>query len=272
MNIQGFYEYVILRDILAFVLPGSISLAGIYMVIAQTMGIDRWQKAIPFLSGLSPFLSTILIILVSFLLGHIWDMLYRKAFQKRSFFQRVEKIEEILIGDKDADPNSAKNHLANQIRLAVGQFLNIDWKKTPIEHWIGSKKAYEMSLLLSYWIEEEDPKLFGVEVARPIVQAHFLIACGLALIFFGVCNLIILLIQWATIAPIVESDPLIIILLVAISSIFGYTLIIQGIHKRDVIVEHAFRVFYVVWQKRVFEQRAGLKSAVNKASRSKITT
>lgn len=254
MNIQGFYEYVILRDILAFILPGGISLAGVYM-IAQAMGIERWQKAMPFLSSLNPFLATTLIILVSFLLGHVWDMLYRVVIQKRSFFQRVKKIEEILIGDKDADPNSAKNHLANQIRLAVGQFLNIDWRKTPIEHWIEAKKAHEMSVLLSYWIEEEDPKLFGVEVARPIVQAHFLIACGLASIFFGVCNLIILLIQWTDIVPTVESDLLIIFLLMLISLMFGYTLILQGIHKRDVIVEHAFRVFYVVWQKRVFEQK-----------------
>jgi len=244
MNVQNFYEYVILRDILAFILPGGISLAGFYL-IAQAMGFERWQKAMPFLSTLSPFLSTVLIILISFLLGHVWDMLYRKLIQKRSFFQRVKKIEEILIGDKGEDPDSAKNHLAKQIRLAVGQFLNIDWKKTPAEQWIEAKKAHDMSVLLSYWIEEEDPKLFGVEVARPIVQAHFLIACGMASIFFGACTLAVKSGFW----------------IMLIFLIFGLVLIFQGLHKRDVIVEHAFRVFYVVWQKRVLEQKARLKSA-----------
>lgn len=254
MNIQGFYGYFSPRDIWTYILPGGISLAGIYMIV-QATEVDRWQKVISFLSSLDPFLSTALIILVSFLVGHIWDMIYRIVFQKRSFFQRVEKIEEILIGDKDADPNSAKNHLANQIRLAVGQFLNVDWKKTPIEHWIGSKKTYEMSALLSYCIEVEEPKLFDAEVARPIVQAHYLIACGLAFIFFGLCNLITL-VQWKNMIPTIESDFLIIISLMLISLWFGYNLIIQGIHKRDVVVEHVFQVFYVVWRKRGFEQKA----------------
>jgi hypothetical protein len=55
MSIQNFYEYVILRDILAFILPGGISLAGIYMIV-QAMGINRWEKTLPFFLILTPFL------------------------------------------------------------------------------------------------------------------------------------------------------------------------------------------------------------------------
>lgn len=276
INMQSFYEYVILRDVLAFILPGGISLAGIYM-IAQAIGIDRWQRTMPFLSSLNSFLSTSLIILTSFLLGHVWDMVYRLTIQKKPTFQRDEKIKEILIGEKDADPSSAKNHLATQIRLAVGQFLNIDWKKTPVEQWVDAKKAHDMSVLLSYWIEEEDPKIFGVEVGRPIVQAHFLVACGMAFNFFGICNLLVLVLhliglffQSKNIASLVSFDFFVIIgLLILASWIFGRTLIKQGLHKRDVIVEHAFRVFYVIWQKRLFEQKTGLKSANNRTRSAK---
>jgi hypothetical protein len=259
MNIQGFYEYVILRDILAFILPGGISLAGIYMV-ARSLGSDRWEKSLPFLSNLNPFLEIVFLLLISFLVGHIWDMAYRLIFQTKKPFQRIKAIKKILMGDKMSNAKSADNHIANEIRTSVGQFLNIDWDKTPIEQWIKSGKAYEASVLLSYWIEEEDPKLFGTEIGRPIVQSHLLHVCGLSFGFLGIfCIPGIAIVYWLGLNPLQEFDPLTLGILFVSSLLFGLLLIRQGIHKRDIIVEHAFRVFYVVWQKRILEQKASWK-------------
>jgi len=158
--------------------------------------------------------------------------------------------------------------------------LNIDWERTPVEQWIEARKAHDMSVLLSYWIEEEDPKIFGVEVGRPIIQAHFLITCGMAFQFFAGCNLFVLgfhmigsLFQWRFSGSLAGVDFFTIngflILAILASWIFGRTLIEQGLHKRDVIVEHAFRVFYIIWQKRILEQKASLKSANDKTRASK---
>jgi hypothetical protein len=46
-------------------------------------------------------------------------------------------------------------------------------------------------------------------------------------------------------------------------------LIQQGTHKRDIIMEHALRVFYVVWRKRVLEREANLEMAKQGGSPNK---
>jgi hypothetical protein len=290
MSIQSFYEYVILRDILAFILPGGISLAGIYMImhaLGHALGIEQWEKSLPFLSNLDPLLQVILLLLVSFLVGHIWDKEYRVRYQTHKDFQRIKTIEKILIGNPASESKSVDNHIANQICSSVGQFLNIDWKKTPIEKWIESEKAFDLSVLLSYWIEEEDPKIFGDEIARPLIQSHLLHVCGMAFRFFGACVLVGEVVHlfgeivgWFSVdilrepfalflwTLIISSFPLWILILAVFP--FGKALINQGIHKRDIIVEHVFRVFHVIWQKRVLAHEDALEIARHGGSPNKI--
>jgi len=52
-------------------------------------------------------------------------------------------------------------------------------------------------------------------------------------------------------------DPLTLGAIVVLSGLFGWMLIRQGAHKRDIIAVHTFRVFHVVWKKRVLEHKAG---------------
>lgn len=119
MNIKDFFEHFILRDILAFTLPGSISLAGIYMAI-NSSGFEGAGQILPLLSGLDAT-SLVLFLLTSFLVGHLWDAVYRKLFQTNETFHRAGITKKMLIED---------DHIASQIRSAVGQFINIDdWKK-----------------------------------------------------------------------------------------------------------------------------------------------
>ena len=85
MNIQSFYEYVILRDILAFILPGGISLVGISTVV-QAFGSDRFEKILLPFSNLNTFLTTALFMMIAFLVGHILDMLYRLIFHSQTIW------------------------------------------------------------------------------------------------------------------------------------------------------------------------------------------
>ncbi|MBI3164155.1 MAG: hypothetical protein HYZ24_05690 [Chloroflexi bacterium] len=255
MNIQSFYEYVILRDILAFILPGSITLGGIYMVV-EAYGFNRIEKYISFVSGINSAVSTIFFLLIAFLVGHIWDMVYRLRFQKTKQYQREDTYKKLLVGDPDASSDSVNNHIADQIKSAVGEFLEIDWKKNHIEKWIDSGKIFEASVLLSYWIEEEDPKLFGTEIGRPITQSHLLHTAGMAFLFLGcIC------IPLAAVFRFIGSDSfqlyglITLVLFSLITIYFGQSLIKQGIHKREIFLEHVFRVFYVVWRKRTLANK-----------------
>lgn len=252
MNIQSFYEYVILRDILAFILPGGITLAGI-IIVAQAYGIERIEKSMPFLNNLSSFSSIILFLAMAFLIGHIWDMLYRKLFQKRKKYQKEDTYRKLLIGNKTSNPHSVNNHIANEIRKAAGEFLRIDWKKTTIDEWIDSGKAFEASVLLSYWIEEEDPKLFGTEIGRPQVQSHLLHAAGMAFMFLGVCFPLAAFLTIQGADALQSFDILTFLFLFVVTISFAILLINQGDHKREIFLEHVFRVFYVVWRKRTLE-------------------
>lgn len=258
MNIQGFYEYVILRDILAFMLPGGVSLAGIYIVV-QALGFDRWQKNQSFLSEMNPFLSTVLLILIAFLVGHVWDMAYRLRYQKKKQYQREDTIRKILIGDENSSPKSITNHIATEIREATGEFLRIDWSKTRVGEWVKSGKAFEASVLLSYWIEEEDPKLFGTEIGRPIVQSHLLHVSGMAFqlngLLFFVTSLLDFLLKTLQLQFV---DPFVFGVIGVGLYGFGKLLIDQGVHKREIIIEHVFRVFYVIWRKRGLENKSSI--------------
>ena len=254
MNIQSFYEYVILRDILAFILPGGISLVGISMVV-QAFGSDRFEKVLLPFSKLSPFLTSALFIMIAFLIGHILDMLYRIIFQKRKSFLRLDTIRKMLIGETATGAEFTYNPVSTAIRESVGQFLNIDWKNDPIEQWIESGKAFEVNIILAYWIEKEDARLFGNEIGRPIVQSHLLYASGMSFIFLGICALIAQILHLVLGTNLLPTSDLIVPgVVVGISWLFGYMLIRQAMHKRDIIVEHVYRVFHVMWKTRVLEQ------------------
>jgi hypothetical protein len=259
MNIQSFYEYVILRDILAFILPGGISLVGISMVV-QAFGSDRFEKILLSFSNLSPFLTSALFIMIAFLIGHILDMLYRLIFQRRKSFLRLETMRKMLIGEKATGSEFTYNPVSSAIRESVGQFLKIDWKNDPIEQWIESGKAFEVNITLAYWIEQEDARLFGNEIGRPIVQSHLLYASGMAFIFLGICALLAQVVRLVLGTNLLlTSDPMVPGVVVGISWLFGYMLIRQAMHKRDIIVEHVYRVFHVLWQKRGLEGETGTK-------------
>lgn len=254
MNIQSFYEYVILRDILAYILPGGISLVGISTLV-QAWGKNRWEKILPFFTNLNPFLAITFAIMIAFLIGHIWDMVYRLIFQGRDTFRRPKTIRKILLGSQATDPESEPDPIAKEIKESVGQFLNINWKNTSVDYWITSGKAYEANVLLAYWVEQEDAKLFSNEIARPIVQSHLLHVSGLAFLFLGGCALIAEIIRWIGVNPQQGYDLVTLVAIIGASWLFGMMLIRQGIHKRDTIVLHTFRVFHVVWRKRILSKK-----------------
>lgn len=259
MSIQAFYEYVIIRDILAYTLPGSIILFGI-TIIVQALGTDRWNKLLPSFLAIDSVLVAITLALVAFVVGHVVDMVYRNLFQKGNWYRRPQTIRKMLTGSTTVRPEAEHDALAYEIREAVGQFLNINWQNTSIEQWMSSGKAFETNLLLGYWIEQEDPKLFSTEIGRPVVQAHFLHATGLAFICLGLCTTTAAAIHWLGLAHTPTPDQTAMILTIASSWLLGLLLIRQGGHKRDILVEHTFRVFYVMWRQRVLEKRIDPKT------------
>jgi hypothetical protein len=119
-NLLNFFEVFILRDVLAFILPGGISLAGIYMIM-YALRVDPLEKTQPFSPNLDSPSQIILFLLISFLVGHVWDAVYRNRYQKHPDFQRIKTIEKILIENTASESESVDNHIANQIRSSVGQ-------------------------------------------------------------------------------------------------------------------------------------------------------
>lgn len=250
MNIQSFYEYVILRDILAYMLPGGISLAGL-MIIVQTFGSNRWSKLLSLHLDPNSPLFIIGLVLIAFLVGHVLDMVYRVLFQGRTWYFRPQAIRRVLTGSAIPFTDVNTDPMNQGIQEAVRQFFNLDWGKKSIEEWISSGKAYSASVLLGYWVECEDPKLFNTEIGRPVVQAHFLHASGLAFAFFGICIILSELVQRVGLAQSQPSDPIALPIAVSAVWLFAYLLIRQGGHKREIVIDHTFRAFYIVWRRRL---------------------
>ena len=163
MNIQAFYEYVILRDILAYILPGGISLAGIAIVI-QAYGSDHWNKLLPFSLDANSVFSSIVFVLIAFLFGHILDMAYRVLLQGRDWFRRPKTIRRLLTGNTKPCAEISTDPVTQGMRQAIGQFFNLNWDKVPVGEWISSGKAYEANVALAYWVEYEDPRLLTLKL------------------------------------------------------------------------------------------------------------
>ncbi len=249
MNIQALYEYVILRDILAYILPGSISIAGVAF-IAQAYGIERWNKIIFSLVDLSSWAFIVALIMIAFLVGHVIDMFYRLVLQRRDWYQRPQTIRKMLTGSADPKAEIQHDPIRNGIRQAVAEFIGLDWQNTSIDEWISSGKAFESTTLLGYWIERVDSKLFNTEIGRPVVQAHFLHASGLAFLFFGFCVVIGEILRWLGLPFTPSGEPLANLANIVAVWTLGILLVLQGRHKRDILIEHTYRVFFMLWRHR----------------------
>ena len=249
MNIQALYEYVILRDILAYILPGSISIAGVAF-IAQAYGIERWNKLIFSLVDLSSWAFIIALIMIAFLVGHIIDMFYRLVLQGRDWYRRPQTIRKMLTGSEDPAAAIRNDPIRSGIRKAVAEFIGFDWESTSIDEWISSGKAFESTTLLGYWIEQVDSRLFNAEIGRPVVQAHFLHASGIAFLFFGFCVATGEVLRWLGLPFMPSGEPLANLANIIAVWILGIFLILQGRHKRDILIEHTYRVFFMLWRHR----------------------
>lgn len=249
MNIQSLYEYVILRDILAYILPGGISLVGIAL-IAQSFGIDRWNKVIFSLIDLSSWAFIIALIMIAFLVGHIIDMLYRILLQNSDWYRRPQTVRKMLTGYENPAARFKNDAISTGIRKAIGVFFDVDWTKTTIEDWISSGKAIEGTTILCYWIEQANSRLFNSEIGRPLIQAHFLHSSGFALGFFGLCLVTIEVMRSIGWAVTPTGEPGANIITAVVVWLFGFSLIRQGGHKREITVEHTYRVFYMLWRNR----------------------
>ncbi len=265
MNIQALYEYVILRDILAYILPGGISLAGIALIV-QAYGVDRWNKVLYSLSDLGSWALAGALVAIAFLVGHVLDLVYRNLLQRRDWYRRPYTIRKMLTGSPYRAAELGADSITCGTREAVGEFFNIDWNKTSVDQWIDSGKAFEATVILGYWIEQEDSRVFNTEIGRPVVQAHFLHASGLAFILFGICLIVAESIRWIGLAFAQTSDPLANFLTVASVWLFGALMIRQGGHKRDILIEHTYRVFYMIWRRKHLGHKPQVKTDAEPAT------
>ena len=249
MNIQALYEYVILRDILAYILPGGISIAGIAF-IAQAYGIEHWNKIIFSLFELSSWAFIAALVMIAFLVGHVIDMFYRLLLQGRDWYRCPQTIRKMLTGSAEKSAEPKQDPITSGIRQAVADFMGFQWQNISVDEWISSGKAFESTVMLGYWIEQENSKLFNTEIGRPVVQAHFLHATGFAFLFFGLCVVIGETLRWLGLPFTPSGEPLANLVNVAAVGLLGILLISQGRHKRDIIIEHTYRVFYMLWRHR----------------------
>lgn len=243
MDLEKYYDYVVSRDIFGFLMPGSITLSGI-IIITQAIGFERWGKWLP-IDRSDKWILGIAFLTFAFLLGHVLDLLYRNLFQTRDWYWRSNVIKDMVGLVKKPEGMKEIERNTKPIRKAISEFLKLDRGVQLEKYWTSPEKIHEDTSLIMNWVEKESPDLFNKQVARPDVQSHFLSASGIAFIFFGAC---VMLAYVARMLDNAENYDLFSISMTTIASIlFGYLLMRQGRHKRDVLYEHAIRFFYVLW-------------------------
>jgi len=247
MSISEFYEYIIQRDILGYIFPGGITLIGV-LIITRTLSDSLWSSLVLATTQFENWFLISVGIVISFLVGHVLDFLYRKFFQDGNWYKNPDIVFDELFGIKEDDEINKNDIMAEEFRKSLGGFLGKEVNLQTVKQWKDNEKLFKVVSTLGYWSQKQDSKLFNTEVARPIIQAHLLHASGMSLLFVGFCTIISQILIW--VVPSVEkwialSSSSI---LVVFCSIFGLLLLFQGKHKRENVIEHQLRVFYAIWK------------------------
>jgi len=219
MNIQSFLEKLIFRDIIAIILPGGTVLLGFSSITHTLSNNCGWKKFFKeiFITN-NVWIYIIFFVFFAFVLGHIIDLLYKLTIQKCELYKR----EDIIAGELKVA----------KIRAEVEKFIDIDSNKR------------RNHLLLRYWIEHQDPQIYHSEIERPATQAHFLCASGISFIICGTCFIISCLVPSFVNQCTSLFTPQFMIAIAFVLT--GVASIIQGLDKRKVLIEHTYRVFYVL--------------------------
>ena len=102
MDISKFYENIILRDILAYIFPGAVSLSAIVLFIEAAARKYAGQSLLKQLNGMSAF-GWLLLFIASFMMGHIVDAINRPLRRKE------RKLEVEFWKQKDGEWLSSKS-------------------------------------------------------------------------------------------------------------------------------------------------------------------
>jgi len=241
LNIQSFIEKFILRDIVAIILPGGILLFSFLFIISATVG-NTWKNIFGSIFLTFNWIPIVFLIFIAYVLGHIIDFIYRHALQKREEYRRDKTIEKELSDIR--------------VKKAVNELFGIEQPDENIDDNIESLPA-KNSLLLRYWIEQKNPQIYNSQIERPSIQAHFLSASGISFIMFGICVLISIFFL-----PKQSFSEIILYIMIATASwLTGAASISQGLHKRKILVENTYRVFYILWKTDKEKQKAGNPTA-----------
>ncbi len=230
MNLQAFLEKIVLRDLVAILLPGGLVLFGL-TVLWQIIGESN-DKLNIFSNRPDNWTGIIIFLFSAFLLGHIVDLIYRLLFQERDWYKCSDIIEKEL-----TDP---------KIRRAIGEFLDVklDGDANNLAQWIRNESG-KANMLLRYWIVKTHPELYNSEIERVATQVHFLIAGGMSFVALAICCFVALI--WNSSTNIVASALLAVVI--------GIGAICQGFHKRQILMQNIYRVFYVLWQKQADDEK-----------------
>jgi len=238
MNIQTFYEYIFLRDILGFLVPGGILMSGFWILI-YSINQDFWNHFQNPFSDFNQVIFALFGLAVAFVFGHVIDFLYRNLLQSRKIYRHQDTIKKII--------TLADGKSKNNIAKSVGKFMKVEWDELTIDEWVKSESS-DANLVLRYWIEQKNSQLFRTEIARPAIQAHFLTSTGISVAFFSICILFTFLLQIIGIQLSIALDLTLTIFVLISLAIISIILVLQGSHKREILIKHTYHVFHILWK------------------------
>jgi len=229
MDIQAFFEKFIIRDILAILMPGALILLGLsFFSIHFNSTTDGIGSAVTEIQG---WASVAFLLFFSFILGHLVDLIYRKFLQTSKLYTCVDEVEKLV---KDPHIEAALNEFWNERENQQNNNNNSEPE--------GRQKTF----ILRYWIELRNKELYDSEIEHIAIKAHYLVASGISLTIFGLCCLAFIKINMY------QS-----VILAVLFAAFGISIIYQGFHQRKVLIQHIYRVFYVLWRQRSSEKNKG---------------
>ncbi|MBU1699000.1 MAG: hypothetical protein KJ831_02535 [Candidatus Eisenbacteria bacterium] len=241
MNLPGLYDSLFLRDFLAFVLPGGISLYGLTIAMRGILG-KGWNLLWQYLGDPPNSYMVVMALLLSFLFGHILDLLYRVFFQGREMYRRKMVAYTMLRSDfSESDPR--RNH-AKVLRKKLIEFWGIDPGNIDIDNWINQDDALKEIMRVRNWIQVKDQQIYNAEIGRASLQAHALFSSALSFWFLAICWIV----SQAADGAFCASGTLIRVFVISLLLIgIGVLYAKQGSQKRKVVVENSLKLFGIMW-------------------------
>ncbi len=183
MNVSEFWETVVSRDILAYTVPGSMTLVGVAL-LATGLGLEKWGALVDAIVPTNSLLFAGAFVVLSYVTGHIQTWVYVLLVDRGI---RRWSVGQMAVELLDRHPSGGEYEAAALWMLGEGEA-----REDASGEELGAGKAAYLMRLCDHYVLNAAPRMHSMYIGRYSVFFVFFRNLGISTVLLGLCALTLL--------------------------------------------------------------------------------